>query len=494
MPAETVTVGGGDTVTVEVTLPAVTLPAETVTVGGDTVTVTVTETETVNVTLPPVTLPAETVTVEAETVTVTVYGGDTVAPVTLDCETVTLAADRTSNFTLSAYNTTASVPAVNIDGSALKNAIFIYGDSDSNIIQAGLAGGTIQAGTGNDVIYCGRGQDLIYYYSDDDNDTIYNYKTGDRILQERIDQYDDTTFKNVSLDGDDVIINYTNGNKITLKEAKEQQISLRGYTYSWGSLYSYNNTFGNLTISGGTASLAENYRGEFATRQYAASISNVDASSVKNSAINIYANDNANEIRAAMDGGSIYAYGGNDTIYGAYSGTATIRAGAGDDVIYCGRGTDLIYYLSDEGNETVYNYRTGDRILQERIDQYDDTTLKNVSLSGNDVIINYTNGNTITLKDAKEQQISLSGYTYSWGGLYSYNGTAEEIMESLGGSNGNVAVPWFAEDDTNFTTTADLDSLMETPIANSAGALSVGGGDSLSTFTYDFALAHNNDK
>ena len=262
-------------------------------------------------------------------------------------------------------------------------------------------------------------------------------------------------------------------------------------------MYSYNNTFGNLTLSGGTASLDENYRGEFRTSQYAASISNVDASAVKNANINIYANDNANEIHAAMDGGWVYAYGGNDTIYGAYSGTATIRAGAGDDVIYCGRGTDVIYYLSDEGNETVYNFKTGDIILQKQTDQYNDTSLKNISLSGNDVIINFTNGNKITLKDAKDQRIELQGYTYGRytsysADLYAYNGTAASIIESLGASNGNAAVPWFAEDDTNFTTGADLDELTDTPIANSAGALSVGGGDSLGA--YDFALAHTNDK
>ena len=141
----------------------------------------------------------------------------------------------------------------------------------------------------------------------------------------------------------------------------------------------------------------------------------------------------------------------------------TIQAGTGNDVIYCGRGQDLIYYYSDDDNDTIYNYKTGDQIAMQRIDQYDDTTLRNVSISGNDVIINYTNGNSITLKDAKEQQIRLLGYTYDrTANLYDYNGTAESIIESLGGSNGNAAVPWFAEDDTNFTTTADLDLLIDT--------------------------------
>ena len=147
---------------------------------------------------------------------------------------------------------------------------------------------------------------------------------------------------------------------MTLKDAKEQQISLQGYTYNRNpysysaDLYNYYNSFGNVTISSGSATLDTRYKGEFNVAHYAASIANVDASSVKNTTVNIYASDKANVIHAAQDGGWIYAYDGNDTIYGADKGNATIRAGAGDDVIYCGNGHDCIYYFSEEGNETIY--------------------------------------------------------------------------------------------------------------------------------------------
>ena len=468
LPAETVTVGGGEVVTVEVTLPA-----ETVTVGGG---------ETI------------TVTVEAEPVTVTVYGGDTVAPVTIDGETVTLESTFAGSFSLPSYNETVSVQAVNVDGSLVRNSIWIYGDDNSNIIRAALGDTSILAGFGENVIYLNRGADLIYYYTDNDNETVYNYKSGDRIIMQRIDQYDDTALQNISLSDDDVIVNFTNGNHITLKDARDQHISIEGFTHEglnwYNRIYSYDSSFGYATISGNTISLDANYYGTFFTSIYAANPQNVDASSVRG-AYDIYTDDRANVIHAAKEGGSVFAYAGNDTIYGASNGNSTIYAGAGNDVIYCGRGTDLIYYYTDDGNEIVYDYKTGDKIIMKRIDSYDETDLQNISLSGSDVIVHFTNGSKITLKNANEQNIAIEGYVSSgdnwYNKIFSYNDIYDNIAASVNGGNGNVAVPWFAEDDTNFTTTADLDSLIDTGTAltdfklDATPADILAQGDSLST-------------
>ncbi|MBQ7704344.1 MAG: calcium-binding protein [Selenomonadaceae bacterium] len=193
-------------------------------------------------------------------------GGDDSLDVDYNGVTVTLAADNKANFNLNTYNSTATLKAVNVNASLDNNAIAIYGDDEANIIWAGKQATTIFGGLGNDVIYCGRAADLIYYYSDGGNDTIYDYKTGDQIIMRRIDQYDETTFKNVSLSGNDVIINYSNGSKITLKDAKEQRVLLEGYDNGW---YTYNNTFGKVSISNGTASLKKDYSGVFYASHYA---------------------------------------------------------------------------------------------------------------------------------------------------------------------------------------------------------------------------------
>ena len=204
--------------------------------------------------------------------------------------------------------------------------------------------------------------------------------------------------------------------------------------------------------SGVTVTLESSFTGNFSLTAYntTAEIAaqNIDASDVRNS-INIYADNSANVIRAAKGGGNIYAGKG--------------------------AGNDSIRFYQYDGDETVYNIGNDDQII------LNNCTTQNVSVSGSDVIITTSSEETITLKDGTGKRIWITGQNWQ-----TY--TAETA------SNGNVAVLWFAEDDTNFTTTSDLDSLMETPIANSAGALSVGGGDSLSPFAYDFALAHTNDK
>ena len=108
-------------------------------------------------------------------------GGGDMPSVDYNGVTVTLEADRNTNFSLSAYNSTVSVAAVNVDGSLVRNSIRINGDDNANILRGTRANTTINAGKGNDVIYCGEGYDTIQYTTGDGNDVIYNYKTGDYI-------------------------------------------------------------------------------------------------------------------------------------------------------------------------------------------------------------------------------------------------------------------------------------------------------------------------
>ena len=517
-----------------------------------------------------------------------------------------------------------------IDASAVTNSMTIYGDDRANVIHASKGGSSIFAGNGDDTIYCSDGTDRIYYWSNGGNKTIYDYKTGDEIRLRRVDEDDETTFKNFSVSGNDVIINFTNGSTITLKDAGDQKILLSewNYNYDWtsyGANTSYNGTFGYVTISGGAATLNKKYDGYFRPSMYAENPATIDASAVTN-AMRIYGDDRANLIRASKGGSSIFAGKGNDTIY-------------------FGEGNDTIFQWSNGGSETIYDYKTGDQIRMRRVDEDDTTTFKNFSVSGNDVIINFTNNSTMTLKDAGDQRISLSewnynnsNWTYSGGSLsyYSnsyyygtfgyvtisggtatlnkkyqgacatsyyanvsnldasnvtvstnlygdskanviyagkaggsinagsgndtiycgagvdsilyYSGGGSDTICSIGAgdyvslngcsvdrisvsgtdviikiadssnritlkeatgkriwisdqgwqtytaSNGNAVVPWFAEDDTNFTTGNDLDSLIDTPIANSAGALSVGGGDSSLLIDFAQELTYASDK
>ena len=173
----------------------------------------------------------------------------------------------------------------------------------------------------------------------------------------------------------------------------------------------------------------------FRAWDYAYSISTIDASSVT-SQVTLCGDNAADVIRAGKSNNVIYANGGNDTIF-------------------FGNGYDTLVYNNGGGDDVVYNIGTSDYIY------LSNCSAESVSVSGTDVVVKIADSsNRITLKEATGKNIYITGQ-----GWQTYTAT-----------NGNAAVPWFAEDDTNFTT-ADLDSLIETPIANSAGALSLGGGD-----------------
>ena len=74
----------------------------------------------------------------------------------------------------------------------------------------------------------------------------------------------------------------------------------------------------------------------------------------------------------------------------------------------------------------------------------------------------------MTLKDAKEQQISLQGYSYnkdpyynSSGDLYDYTITKDNISDYTLSSSARVAEDfWFLEDDNNFVS-SEIDSITQ---------------------------------
>ncbi|WP_213065502.1 hypothetical protein, partial [Acinetobacter baumannii] len=77
--------------------------------------------------------------------------------------------------------------------------------------------------------------------------------------------------------------------------------------------------------------------------------------------------------------------------------------------VYCGNTRDHIYYYKGDGNETVYNFKASDSIYL-----YDGVKFKNATLNGNDVVVNLDSGNTITLKDARNENISIGDTTGSY--------------------------------------------------------------------------------
>ncbi len=350
--------------------------------------------------------------------------------------TAVLSPDEVSPFRLTDYNATATQAAVNIDARNVSN-FAIYADERHNLIYSSNNGGTVTGGAGNDVIYLGEGlgSDRVRYAYGDGNDIIYNFADEDEF---KFYSYD-VNLKNVSFSGNDVILNVgstsynTATNTITLKDAKDKNIYIEGY-------YSYDNskrTYGLVDISDNTAVLDANYLGTFTRSLYADSFKDIDASNVVNSLqidgdgqnnviygskakSYIYGNGGDDTIYGASNGGRIYGGDGNDEIHAANSSMIvnnTVDGGTGNDVIYLGEGLgkDRVFYSYGDGNDIIYNFADEDEF---KFYSYD-VNLKNVSFSGNDVILNVgstsynTATNTITLKDAKDKNIYIEGY-YSY--------------------------------------------------------------------------------
>ena len=266
----------------------------------------------------------------------------------------------------------------------------IKADDRSNIIWTGNVdrfNGDTYPGKGNDIIYAGSGTDKIFYEKDGGDDTIYNFKTGDRIAF-----LDTPQFENVSLDGNNVILNLTNGNMITLIDATNEKIGI----FTKGHLME--STLGNVSISKDTIKLASNYDdydGMFNLSYYKNSPTNIDASAVEKG-LTVIGDARSNIIWASNSGVRVY---GNP--FNGSSDANEVYAGEGNDIIYAGNGTD--YIACGGGDDTIYNYKTGDYLVFGS----SSTEYKNVSLKGNDIIVNLTNGNTITLKDAKDEELSI---------------------------------------------------------------------------------------
>ncbi len=91
--------------------------------------------------------------------------------------TVVLGIGAQGTFSLSSYNDTATISAVNIDATNCTNGLEIYGDDKANIVWAGNELDNIIGGKGDDTLYSGSsGYTRFIYAKGDGSDTIYNVK------------------------------------------------------------------------------------------------------------------------------------------------------------------------------------------------------------------------------------------------------------------------------------------------------------------------------
>ena len=324
-----------------------------------------------------------------------------------------------------------------IDASAVVHDLTIIGNKNANRIIgtaqddsiSGLAGAdtilggagndTLLGGKGNDSLSGGAGSDVFVYASGDGNDIIANYAEEDRILIT-------SGTANVTTSGSNVILNVGSG-KITVKNAAKKVVT---YVDSTGVNY-YPKNPDPVILTGTGATLRANY--SKATYTATAKLITVDASDVTRD-LKIMGNAKANDIYGGSGNDSINGGVKADTLQGG-AGNDTLLGGEGNDELYGGTGADVFAYRNGDGKDIIWDYAEEDKI------QIRSGTLKNRSVSGNDVVLQIGSG-SITVKEAANKNIS--------------------IVDKNGKALGNANVPyWFTEDDSDFNA-AQLDSIVET--------------------------------
>lgn len=286
----------------------------------------------------------------------------------------------------------------------------------------------------------------------------------------------------------------------------------------FGSINLNENTAG-VSIKGAVISLSTKFTENYLDLEnYSALVTKVDASKLSNG-VNIYANTSANSIKGGKGADKIYGDEGNDSIFGGKgkdilygekdndllkgdAGNDTLYGGSGKDTLYGGANNDLLYgnadndkLFGDSGNDTldggagndtlkggagkdVFIYRAGegnDVITDYSASQGDkiqivNGTIKSTTYKNNDVIYKI-GSNTLTIKNAKNQNIS------------------KEYIDDT-----QIYSRWFSDDDNNFISNdANIDSISEiTADTYSAGNIQTADYSNLAQ--NDSVLAYSNNK
>ena len=104
-----------------------------------------------------------------------------------------------------------------IDGSKYNSLEVLIGNKRSDTIKAGTGGSSLWGGVGgDDSLICGAGSDQIFYGDNDNIDYIINSDAADRVVL-----YGSLSFQSISQAGNDLVIQYTPDNKLTVKNWSE---------------------------------------------------------------------------------------------------------------------------------------------------------------------------------------------------------------------------------------------------------------------------------
>ena len=307
-----------------------------------------------------------------------------------------------------------------VDASQETNSITIKAGNYSNTIKAGMNGGDIYGQGGNDTIYGGGGKDVFWYGNGDGADTIYNFQSRKDVLR----FYGNAKLDGVSASGTNVILKSGTGS-VTLTGKAGQRVDVADATGKTGAYY-----FGRQDKANSFAYEAGSIY--YGSKNYNDTLKINSAATVNLANASLY--HDIDVLDATSSAGAVKLTGGaNNTVLRGSSKNDTLTAGTGGAELYGGKGNDAYYgaqgkdkfwWGSGLGNDAVYNYESNKDIIA-----FQAGSLKKGEVSGNDVVLTSSAGNTLTLKNAVGKAVivedvngkqtrktySLSGITYNAG-------------------------------------------------------------------------------
>ena len=327
-------------------------------------------------------------------------------------------------------NASSRSKAIKIMGNSLANSI--VGGSGNDSLNGGSGADTLNGGKGNDTLTGGAGNDVFIYQSSQGNDVITDYSTGDKI------KISGAKISKTSVSGSDVILS-VGSSSIKVKNGKGKSLSLYNNSNSAittviGGSSSSTSSGGSSTLQSGltytsnkkTLTVKSPFSGTLDLSKYASTVTTVDVST-NTKYVSIKGTSRNETFKASKSGSSLMGGKGNDTLYG-------------------NTGADSFVYSNGDGKDVIVNYSANiDRI------KITSGTISKASISGSDVVLTVGSG-SLTVKSCKGKDINI---TDSSGETKTYNFTA-----TVNNPTKSYKERWFIEDN-NFTN-SDINLILPT--------------------------------
>ncbi|MCL2021896.1 MAG: hypothetical protein FWG81_07355, partial [Betaproteobacteria bacterium] len=274
----------------------------------------------------------------------------------------------------------------------------IYGDAGNDKLYGGDNDDTLIGNKGNDYLDGGAGDDAYVFSVGDGQDSIFDSK-GINTIRFTDVNVDEITF---SRSGDDLIINYGGGDSITVtKHFYHVCYRMAEIEFADGSVYSMMELLESKPVY----------------------LSNASAKHIFGADNDIVYGGSGNDtIYGGAENDLIYGGAGNDYLYGEY-GNDTLIGGTGNDYLDGGVGDDTYVFSKGDGQDTISDLRGTNTI------RFSDVNVDEItfSRSGDNLVINYGNGDSITVtKHFYHIVYRMAEIEFADGSVYSMT----ELLES----------------------------------------------------------------